>query len=184
MQALSVRRLSPLAGSVVGAAAVALSAASIQSGWLLLASLALGLTLLALAAIDLRSQLLPDVLTLPLIPAGLLVAWLRDTGLLDHAVGAAAAYLAFVAIAWLYRRARGREGLGRGDAKLFAAAGAWLGWQALPDVVVLAAGSAVVVTLIGALCGHGSATTTRVAFGPYLALALWLVWLFGPGAAR
>jgi leader peptidase (prepilin peptidase)/N-methyltransferase len=170
----------PAAAAFLAALAVAISGASTYSGWLLLASLMLGWTLLALAAIDLRSQLLPDALTLPLIPAGLLVAWLRDAPLIDHVLGAAAGYLVFVAIAWLYRHLRGREGLGRGDAKLLAAAGAWLGWQALPDLVAAAAGAAVLVALVGALCGRGPSALTRIAFGPYLALAFWLVWLLGP----
>jgi leader peptidase (prepilin peptidase)/N-methyltransferase len=164
----------------LAALAVAISAASVHAGWLLLASLALGWTLLTLAAIDLRTQLLPDVLTLPLIPAGLLVAWLRDAPLPGHVLGALAGYLAFVAIAWLYHRLRQREGLGLGDAKLLAGAGAWLGWQALPDVVALAAGGAVLVALVSGLCKRELATTTPVAFGPYLALAFWLIWLLGP----
>ncbi len=180
MIARQLPALAPAAGAFGAVLAIAISAASVHSGWLLLASLMLGWTLLALAAIDLRSQLLPDVLTLPLIPAGLLVAWLRGAPVIDHAIGAAAGYLAFVAIAWLYQRLRGRDGLGKGDAKLLAAAGTWLGWQALPDLVALAAGGAVLVALVGALCGRGPSAVTRIAFGPYLALAFWLLWLFGP----
>jgi leader peptidase (prepilin peptidase)/N-methyltransferase len=168
-------------GIELAALAVAVSAALVLSGWLLWASLALGWTLLALAAIDLRHYLLPDALTLPLIAAGFAVAWLIEPARLgDHALGAAAGFIGFAVIAWSHRRLRGREGLGRGDAKLLGAGGAWLGWQALPSVVALAAVVALAVALAGALLGAKLGTTTKIAFGPYLALAIWLVWLYGP----
>jgi leader peptidase (prepilin peptidase) / N-methyltransferase len=168
-------------GIELAALAVAVSATLVVPGWLLWASLALGWTLLVLAAIDLRHYLLPDALTLPLIAAGLAVAWLIEPARLgDHALGAAAGFIGFAVIAWSYRRLREREGLGRGDAKLLAAGGAWLGWQALPSVVALAAAVALAVALAGALLGAKLGATTRIAFGPYLALAIWLVWLYGP----
>ena len=175
-------RLSPFYPAIeLAALGVALSAVAVLSGWLLWASLGLGWILLALAAIDLRHFVLPDLLTLPLIPAGLAVAWALDPGLLpDHALGTLGGFAAFVAIAFLYRRLRGREGLGTGDAKLLAAAGAWLGWRALPSVVVIAAVVALALALAGALAGGKLAWTSRIAFGPYLALGFWLVWLFGP----
>ena len=91
-----------------------------------------------------------------------------------------AGFAAFAAIASIYRRARGREGLGLGDAKLLAAAGAWLGWQALPSVVVIAAASGLALALATALGGSKLAWTSRIAFGPHLALAFWLAWLLGP----
>jgi leader peptidase (prepilin peptidase)/N-methyltransferase len=70
--------------------------------------------------------------------------------------------------------------MGLGDAKLLAAAGAWLGWQALPGLVVIAALAALAVALAQAARGAKLAATTRIAFGSYLALAFWLVWLYGP----
>jgi leader peptidase (prepilin peptidase)/N-methyltransferase len=165
----------------LAALAVALSAAWVLSGWLLPLSCALGWTLLTLAAIDQRHFLLPDVLTLPLIPAGLAVAWAIDPALLvPHAVGAIAGFVAFALIAILYRRLRRREGLGLGDAKLFAAAGAWTGWQALPGLVAVAALCALAVALARTVTGDRLSATTQVAFGGYLALAFWLVWLLGP----
>jgi leader peptidase (prepilin peptidase)/N-methyltransferase len=165
----------------LSALAVALSAAFLLSGWLLPVSCALGWTLLTLAVIDWRHFLLPDALTLPLIPAGLAVAWAIDPALLvPHAVGALAGFAAFAAIAALYRRLRRREGLGLGGAKLLAAAGAQLGWQALPGLVVVAALGALAVALARALTGDRVSATTQIAFGGYLALAFWLVWLLGP----
>ncbi|WP_428395728.1 prepilin peptidase [Lichenicoccus sp.] len=145
----------------------------------LLAGCVLGWVCLALALIDWRHQRLPDALTLPLLLLGLLVtAWLQSRHLFDHALACVLGWLAFRAIALLYRRLRGIEGLGAGDAKLLAAAGAWLGVAALPRVVELAAG----LTLLGVL---GSALWTwrwlapsrRVAFGPGLAASLFACWL-------
>jgi leader peptidase (prepilin peptidase) / N-methyltransferase len=171
-------------GIELAALAFAISAVAVTSGWLLGASLALGWTLLALAAIDLRHFILPDLLTLPLIPAGLAVAWLDDPARLpDHAIGAAAGFAAFALTGWLYQRLRGRAGLGGGDAKLLAAAGAWLGWPALPGVVVIAATSALLVIAARTLAGRPIGPQAPIAFGPYLALGLWLLWLLGPAGA-
>ncbi len=168
-------------GIELAALAVVLSAATALSGWLLWASLGLGWTLLTLAAIDWRAFVLPDTMTLPLIPSGLAVAWAIDPGLLGgHALGALAGFASLALIAGVYRRLRRREGLGLGDAKLLAAAGAWLGWQGLPSVVLIAAVSALVLALATALGGGKLAWTSRIAFGPHLALAFWLVWLCGP----
>jgi leader peptidase (prepilin peptidase)/N-methyltransferase len=76
---------------------------------------------------------------------------------------------------------RGREGLGFGDAKLLAAGGAWLSWQSVPSVVLIAAVLALAVVLGIALVRRTRlSAATRVPFGPYLAAAIWLVWLYGP----
>ena len=122
----------------LAALAVALSAAWLLSGWLLLASCGARLDAARLAVIDHRHFLLPDVLTLPLIPAGLAVAW-RSTRPCCRTTSWARsrALRRSPLIGFAYRRLRGREGLGLGDAKLLAAAGAWLGWQALPGVVLI-----------------------------------------------
>ena len=128
---------------------------------------------------------MPDRLSLPLIPAGLAVIAALDPGRLgSHALAATIGFAAFAGLAYAYRALRGRDGLGLGDAKLFAAAGAWLGWQALPSVVLI--GSATALGLaIGARClGRKIAWSQRLAFGPHLALALWVVWLHGPLVLR
>ena len=89
-----------------------------------------GWALLALAWIDWDSMLLPDALTLPLIPAGLLATlWLEPELATDHALAAAVGYTALRGLALVYRRVRGRDGLGEGDAKLLAALGAWVGLE-------------------------------------------------------
>ena len=164
----------------LAAVAVALWSASLASGWLLWASCALGWTLLTLALIDLRAHILPDVLTLPLVAAGLVVAWLDQPMLLDlHVLGAMVGYTVFAFIAWLYRSWRGREGLGAGDAKLLAALGAWSGLGALPSIVLIASLTALAVALAAALRGR-LALSERIAFGPYLGAAGWIVWLYGP----
>ncbi len=165
----------------VGALLVAVWAASALSGWLLWAGCALGWTLLALAVIDQRHLMLPDALTLPLIPAGLGVAYLIAPSLLpDHAIGAAAGFISFVFIGWAYRRLRGREGLGLGDAKLLAAAGAWVSWSGLPGVVLISALGALAAVLLASLAGRPVSLTSQVPFGSFLCAATWLVWLYGP----
>ena len=139
-------------------------------------------TLLALALIDLEHQILPDVLTLPLAAAGLAVAWLAQRGaVLDNIAGAALGYAVFFIIAWAYRRWRGRDGLGAGDAKLLAALGAWDGATGLPSVVLL--GSLMALAVVLALRSFRLSAARSASgwpFGPALAAAGWLVWLYGP----
>ena len=139
----------------------------------LIADCVLGWTLLTLAWIDAGTMLLPDVLTLPLLVAGFGEAWLLDPeSLPDRGIGAALGWVCFAGLAWVWRRVRGIEALGQGDAKLLAAGGAWLGWQALPQVIVLASVAGIVATVIRSR-GRVSATEA-LAFGPWLALAIWL----------
>jgi leader peptidase (prepilin peptidase)/N-methyltransferase len=141
----------------------------------------LGWWLLTLGWIDVRRWLLPDVLTLPLILAGLIAAVaLAPAALLDRALGAVLGYALLQLVAVLYRRLRGRDGLGGGDPKLLAAAGAWVGALALPSVVLLAAAAALAAAAILQLGGARLNAGSALPFGPFLALATWLVWLFGP----
>ena len=137
--------------------------------------LLLAAVLLWAAVIDARRLILPDYLTLPLTAAGLALAWLQPPDLTTRLIGAAAGFLVFAGIAFLYRKIRQRDGLGLGDAKLLAAAGAWLGWEDLPSVVLIAS----VGGLIWALVKRPDAKT-QLPFGPFLALGFWLVWRFGP----
>jgi leader peptidase (prepilin peptidase) / N-methyltransferase len=166
----------------LAAVAVALWAASATAGLDLWASAGLGWALLALALIDARTFLLPDALTLPLLAAGLGVAAIEDrTQLVDHAIGAAAGFLVFAAIALAYRRWRRRDGMGLGDAKLLAALGAWVTWTGLPSLILIAAILGLTVALARAwFRGQPLAATDRLPFGPALCLGGWLVWLYGP----
>ena len=89
-------------------------------------------------------------------------------------------YGCFVLIAWLYHKIRGRDGLGLGDAKLFAAAGAFVGWQGLPLVLLVASGGGVVAILLLRLRGRVIGPTDIIPFGPFLGFGFWLVWLYAP----
>jgi leader peptidase (prepilin peptidase) / N-methyltransferase len=138
----------------------------------------LGWALLALGWIDWQWMRLPDVLTLPLLLAGLGVTLLwYPEATVAHAAAAVVAYLSLQGLGFAYRRLRGRDGLGAGDAKLLAAAGAWLGLAFLPWIVLLAASTGLVAALALALGGRRIDASTALPFGPWLALALWLLWL-------
>jgi leader peptidase (prepilin peptidase) / N-methyltransferase len=142
-----------------------------------------GWWLLALAMIDLKSFRLPDRLTLPLIAAGLgLAATGGVAPLLWHGLAAGIGYGAFAGLSLLYRRVRGHDGLGGGDARLLAAGGAWLGPESLPYIVFLAA----LLTLGAvAIVRRGQLNRTlMVPFGPGLALAMWGIWLWQALPAR
>jgi leader peptidase (prepilin peptidase) / N-methyltransferase len=155
--------------------------AATPPGLVLALSLGLGWALLTLALIDARAHRLPDSLTLPLLAAGLAVAFaLPGAPILDHLAGAAAGYGVLAAIGWAFWRLRGQEGLGLGDAKLLAAAGAWLGWRPLPTVLIVACALALAWIAVRAARGGGGALRAPVAFGPPLCAATWIVWLYGP----
>ncbi len=131
-------------------------------------------SLIALAFIDLDTQLLPDDITLPLLWAGLLFSLWGGYVPLDQAViGAIAGYLALWLVFWAFKLATGKEGLGFGDFKLLAALGAWLGWAALPQIILLS-------SVVGAVTGIALIALRRhqrgaaMPFGPFLAAAGWL----------
>jgi leader peptidase (prepilin peptidase)/N-methyltransferase len=171
----------------------ALWAAAAVPGYALPGILALGWTLIVLSLVDIRTFLLPDCLTLPLIAVGVAhSAWLNSPPvspfgdyLLEAGWGmmaGAAGFLVMALIARTFRHIRGIEGLGLGDAKLFAAAGAWLGLLALPSIMLIAALTAVVAALaIHRIAKPGKALGTMpIPFGPFLAGATWIVALYGP----
>jgi leader peptidase (prepilin peptidase)/N-methyltransferase len=164
--------------SEIAALSVALAAAAgipeDAPGW---ATCLLGWWLLTLALTDVLAFLLPDCLTLPLAGAGLVEAALcQPAALADRLIGLVVGYSAPALLAVVYRRLRGREGLGRGDWKLMAAIGAWVSWQALPAVVMVASAAALGGALLG-LFGRPIAPTARVPFGAFLCIAAWAVWL-------
>src|SRR3954447_1615285 len=168
-------------GVELAALAIALAAVlidGVQRAWL---DCLLGWWLLALGWIDLRSWLLPDALTLPLIIAGLVVGFLFNPDqLTDRALGAALGYLTLMAIAALYRTFRGREGLGGGDAQLLAASCAWVCGAVLPGVNLFSGASALAAAACLRLAGLRLGIHSALPFGPFLALATWVLWLWSP----
>ncbi|GGF23660.1 type 4 prepilin-like proteins leader peptide-processing enzyme [Aliidongia dinghuensis] len=173
----------------LAALGVALWAGTIDVGAALWLDCLLGWTLVTLAWIDAEHLLLPDVLTLPLILAGLGAAWVLEwPPIVDAAAGASVGYVVFRLVALAYRQIRGREGLGAGDAKLLAVAGAWLGWQALGDVVLGGALAGLLWYFIARpantatenLAADAAPGPVELPFGPALAVAIWVVRLYGP----
>lgn len=133
------------------------------------------------AAVDLERLRLPDAITLGLVVIGLLFAMSEGPhALMDAAIGCVGGYVSGWLLAEIFWRLRGREGLGLGDVKLLAAAGAWLGWQALPLAVLAASLTALIVVLaLAALRRISLSASPKVPFGPFLALGIWCAWLSG-----
>ena len=149
--------------------------------WMALAGLVLSWTLIALAGIDLRTQLLPDQLTLPLLWLGLVLAWIPVFVSAPSAIiGAAVGYLSLWSVYWGFKLLTGKEGMGHGDFKLLAALGAWMGPVALLPVILLS-------SLIGALVGgalilwHRHDAQVPIPFGPFIAAAGWVWFIAGDG---
>ena len=136
--------------------------------------------------VDVDHQLLPDNLTLPLLWIGLLISlWAPPGGSTPlpvdpstSIVGAIAGYLSLWSVYHLFRLLTGKEGMGYGDFKLFAALGAWLGWKMLLPIILIAAlvGAAVGITMLAL---RGLNRSTPIPFGPFLAAAGWLMLMFG-----
>jgi leader peptidase (prepilin peptidase) / N-methyltransferase len=155
-------------------------------GWPTAAAIVLTWFLIALTFIDVDHQLLPDSLTLPLVWIGLFLSlWAPVPGgvsmpvdMRSSILGAIAGYLSLWSVYHLFRLLTGKEGMGYGDFKLFAALGAWLGWKMLLPIILFAAvvGAVVGIALIAI---QGRDRATPIAFGPFLAAAGWLVLMFG-----
>lgn len=142
---------------------------------------ALGWALLLIAIVDAEHFWLPDRFTLPLLAAGLLAAvTMAPETLTDRLIGAVAGFASLAALAFVYKRVRGHEGLGGGDPRLLAAAGAWVGWMGLPSVLLWACVSAFSVIAAQAIVRGGVGWKMRLPLGTHLALGLWLTWLYGP----
>ncbi|VXB97700.1 Leader peptidase / N-methyltransferase [Luteimonas sp. 9C] len=148
-------------------------------GWQGFGALVLTGFLVAASGIDLRTQLLPDSLTLPLMWLGLIAS-------LDNLympakpalLGAVVGYASLWTVWWLFKQATGKEGMGHGDFKLLAALGAWCGLSGLLPIILL---SAVAGAIIGSimLAVQGRDRSTPIPFGPYLAIAGWVTFMFG-----
>lgn len=138
--------------------------------------------LLCLAVIDWETGYLPDALTWPLLGLGLLVSALpQGQGLVASGLGAVIGGGGLWLVAWGYQKFRGREGLGGGDVKLVAAAGAWCGAAALPFILLAASLSGLLYAGAAMLLGKKErAMTAELRFGPFLAAAIAIVYLAGP----
>jgi leader peptidase (prepilin peptidase)/N-methyltransferase len=148
-------------------------------GWPLAAALLFTWTLIAAAGIDARTQLLPDQLTLPLLWLGLLISIVPlFVGTSPAIIGAAIGYVSLWLVFWLFKLITGKEGMGYGDFKLLAAMGAWMGAASLLPIVLLS-------SLVGAIVGgtmlavRGQDRATPIPFGPFIAVAGWVWFVFG-----
>ena len=148
-------------------------------GWQGFGAALLSCFLVALSGIDLRTQLLPDQLTLPLLWLGL-IASLENLYVVPKAavLGAIAGYVSLWSVWWLFKQLTGKEGMGHGDFKLLAALGAWCGLKGVLPIILL---SSVVGAVIGSvwLATKGRDRATPIPFGPYLAIAGWVVFFWG-----
>ncbi len=148
-------------------------------GWQTAAALLLTWALIALSMIDIDHQLLPDSITLPFLWLGLLLSLFPIfADMHDSLIGAIAGYLSLWTVYQVFKLVTGKEGMGYGDFKLLALLGAWMGWQALPMIVLLS--SAVGAALGGAMMLiQGRDRAQPIPFGPYLAIAGWIALLWG-----
>lgn len=177
ISSLGLPKRSAVLAAAVGVVAAGMALILVRDD-LKAAAVVLALALAWASAVDIDRFILPDLLTLGLILAGMgFASFLSPAELLDRAIGAVAGYAALGLVALAYRKLRGRDGLGRGDAKLFAAAGAWLGWQDLPLVMLSAALLAIVWVVLAAIGGRKVAAEARLPFGPFIALGFWGVWM-------
>lgn len=136
--------------------------------------------LISLTFIDLNHQLLPDDITLPFLWLGLLCNLFGLFATLpDAVIGAVAGYLSLWIFNYLFRLIRKKDGMGHGDFKLFALFGAWLGWQFLPLILLIAAGSGAIIGIL-LIITKKLDRENPIPFGPYLAIAGWIVALWGP----
>ncbi|MEP6633951.1 MAG: A24 family peptidase, partial [Luteimonas sp.] len=148
-------------------------------GWHGFGAILLSCFLIVLSGIDLRTQLLPDQLTLPLLWLGLIAAiehlFIEPKAAL---LGAIAGYVILWSVWWVFKQVTGKEGMGHGDFKLLAALGAWIGLNGILPTVLL---SSVVGAIIGSiwLAMKGRDRATPIPFGPYLAVAGWIVFFWG-----
>lgn len=142
---------------------------------------ALGWQLLLLATVDGEHFWLPDILTWPLAITGVAAsAILPELQLLDAVIGAVAGFAGLWLLAFVYRKTRGRQGLGGGDPFMLAGAGAWVGWVGLPSVLLWAAVGGLSLVVARAVTGRKVSGSDRLPFGVFLAIGLWLTWLLGP----
>jgi leader peptidase (prepilin peptidase) / N-methyltransferase len=171
------------AGMQIAFLASALWAAQAAPGGAMLSSILLGWYLIVLSVFDVKAFILPDVLTYALLACGLAPALALSTEEVASLIGGAIAgggclYL----VRWIHWRFTKREGLGLGDVKLFGAAGAWVGLEGLPQVLLIASLCGLIYAALAPRQGRFS--KKKIPFGAGLCLAFWLTWLYGPVLSR
>ncbi|MBL8549591.1 MAG: prepilin peptidase [Hyphomonadaceae bacterium] len=142
-----------------------------------LATAGLAILLAAVAVADVRTYRIPDWLNALIILSGLAATWLLGRDLIAALIGVAAGYAALWLVNFLFRAVRGKDGLGLGDAKLLAGAGAWLGWHALPFVVLTASILGLAYVGLDRLRGRAFDGARKLPFGPYLCLGVFAMWI-------
>ena len=182
-QAISVRY--PLV-EIATAALAAVCAWHFGFGWEALMAIGMTCVLVSISLIDADHQIIPDSIVIPLLWVGLLMSLFHplagaDTLFIsprDAIIGALAGYLSLWSVYQLFKLITGKEGMGYGDFKLLAALGAWLGWKALPTIILMSAivGAAVGIALI---VFRGRDRRAPIPYGPYLAAAGWISMLWG-----
>jgi leader peptidase (prepilin peptidase)/N-methyltransferase len=182
-------RISPRYPIVELATAILSAAVAWRFGWhwQTVAALTFTWALVALTVIDLDHQILPDVITLPLLWLGLLLSLAWSAGLMppmpvdpgSAIIGGAAGYLSLWLVYWAFKLVTGKEGMGYGDFKLFGAFGAWMGWQMLPLIILFSAFAGAVIGIL-LIAVRGRDRNVPIPFGPYLAAAGWIALMWGP----
>jgi len=166
---------------VLACMALALWAGSAWPGPKAFLGCLLGWQLLMLALLDFEHFWLPRSLTITLLVSGLIaIAAQSMQSFYEHSLGAAIGFALLAALAFAYRKMRGQDGLGGGDAWLLAGGGAWTGWQGLPTILVLGAGAGLVFVALMAARGKPVGRAQPIPFGVGLAIGIWLTWLYGP----
>jgi leader peptidase (prepilin peptidase) / N-methyltransferase len=175
----------PASFVIAGTAAIAAAIASLVAapGIPGLLGSALAAAMVAIAAVDARSFIIPDKLVLVAFGAGIIDALAAQhappaAGLSSAVLRGALLALLFFAFRGAYRRIREREGIGLGDVKLVAVAGIWLTWSSFAVAIDLAAGAALTLVLIQFFRGRRVTETSAIPFGLFFAPAIWLAWLF------
>lgn len=173
---------------MVVAAAIGIVSWTAFDGAAAAVSCLLGWAMLAIAVSDFQRFIVPDILSLPAIPAGLIASgWLGlsepdPSIVLQHLGAAVVGAASLYGVRALHRRARGREGLGLGDVKLAAVAGSWTGLQGLGPTLLLACVAAIAYVLARqSLRPHKVSGATAIPFGTFLAPSIWVVWCTGFG---
>lgn len=153
----------------------------VHPGPMALAGAVLAWQLVLLCLLDAEHLWLPRAATLPLVASGVVVSTIDGAEAATHSlIGAAVGYASLAVIAAAYRRLRGRDGLGGGDAYMLAGSGAWVGWIGIPTTLLWASLAGLSLVVAGLAVGRPIRADQRLPFGVFLAAGTWLTWLYGP----